>query len=114
MGSMKDTLGDTPFSGYPATPGFKERTTSREAALAVAPLAGNLRVRVLGVIVNAGARGLTPDEAAEVLGETVLAVRPRFTELAHGAAPRIEKTGKRRPNASGLKANAWRSRTCGP
>ena len=112
---------------YPNTPGFKEPTTSRDAAKAVQSKAMTLRQRVYVEIVGAGsvsewspllrervyavvraagARGLTPDEAAEKLGKTVLAVRPRFTELAKKG--RIVRTGERRRNISGLRAKAWR------
>jgi hypothetical protein len=93
---------------YPNSPGFKEPTTSQDAAAAVANKAAFLRERILGAIASAGARGLTPDEAAETLGETVLAVRPRFTELGPKHGTKIVETGDRRANASGLKAKAWR------
>ena len=91
---------------YPNTPGFKEPTTSRDAAIAVSEWSPLLRERVYAVVRAAGARGLTPDEAADKLDKTVLAVRPRFTELAKKG--RIVRTGERRRNVSGLRAKAWR------
>ena len=98
-------FGDEPV-GYPRSPGFREPTTSREAAQAVTPSAPLLRERVYAVVRAAGTRGLTPDEAADKLDKTVLAVRPRFTELAKKG--RIVRTGERRRNISGLRAKAWR------
>lgn len=103
MAGIKDTfLGDTP-ARYPERPGFKDRTTSKEAACAVAPTAAQLRARVLDAIERAGSYGLTADEAASRLGVSVLAVRPRVSELY--AEDRIERTGERRRNDSGM--HAW-------
>lgn len=104
MGGLKDHFfGDKP---YPDTPGYKAPGTSKDAARATTGRAETLRQRVLEAIEKAGNRGLTPDEAAAALGETVLAVRPRFSELK--ALDKIYQTGARRANASGLKANAWK------
>ena len=55
--------------------------------------------------------GLTADEIAAKLGESVLAVRPRVSELFHAGL--IEKTGERRPNASGLNAYVWKKTAAG-
>lgn len=108
MGSMKDSLGDRPYTtAYPGRPGAKAAGTSEEAARAVAGKAETLRVQVFDAILRAGSPGATPDEVAAALGETVLAVRPRVTELHH--AGKIQTTGERRANASGLKANVWRA-----
>jgi hypothetical protein len=100
----ESNFGDTFYS---ETPGFKEPTTSRAAAHAVSASAPLLRERVLAAIRSADERGMTADEAAEAIGETVLAVRPRVTELAKTS--RIVPTDERRPNISGLKARVWRS-----
>ena len=97
--------GDRP---YPESPGWKEPTTSRAAARAVSASAPLLRERVYAAIRAAGELGRTPDEAAGDVGESVLAVRPRVTELAK--AERIVATGERRKNESGLKAKVWRAR----
>lgn len=107
VGSMKDLLGDAPAQ-YPHAPGFKEQTTSKDAARAVAGTAGTLREQVFECLRVAGPAGLTPDEIAEKLGRTVLSIRPRVTELAHDDPPWIVPTGGRRANASGLKAKVWR------
>lgn len=84
--------------------GFKEPTTSREAAESMAVSAPILRVRVLCVI-EAAPTGLTADEAAARLGTSVLAVRPRITELQQGGL--IQPTSMRRKNASGRSARVW-------
>ena len=55
--------------------------------------------------------GLTADEIAAKLAESVLAVRPRVSELFHAGV--IEKTGERRPNASGLNAHVWKKTAAG-
>lgn len=107
VGGMKDLLGDV-LARYPQAPGFKERTTSRDAARAVAGGAGTLREQVFECLRVAGPAGLTPDEIAEKIGRTVLAIRPRVTELAKDDPPWIVPTGDRRANASGLKAKVWR------
>lgn len=95
---------------YPNHPGFKEPTTSRDAAVAVAPRVESLQSQILRAITSAGPDGLTPDECAQSLAQTVLAVRPRFTELGPKHMNMIVKTGERRANASGLMAAAWRAR----
>lgn len=118
MGRMKEQLGDEQpkwigwdfgkESGrsYPHAPGFKEPTTSRDAASAMKGRANKLREVVFTAIADAP-DGLTADEVASLIGETVLAVRPRVSELAK--ADRIAPTGERRKNASGLKARVWRT-----
>jgi len=68
-----------------------------------------LRV-VLGVIAAQPA-GLTADEIAAALDESVLAVRPRVSELFHAGL--IEKTGERRRNQSGLSAHVWKKLAAG-
>lgn len=91
---------------YPYAPGVKTATpeTSREAAAAVVDMAAIVRERVyqmLKVFPDA-----TPDEAAAFLCVDKLSVRPRFSELAKQG--RIEDSGRRRKNASGKSAAAWR------
>lgn len=102
-GGMKDLLGDAP---YPASPGYKEPTTSRDAAKAMRGRGNDLRGKALTAIKNAKA-GMTADEVAAALGETVLAIRPRISEL--NASGAIYSSGVRRTNASGLKAKVWRA-----
>ncbi len=87
---------------YPAVPGFKTIGTSSEAATKIGSKAATLRQRCLEALEEAGPFGLTPDEIASKLGETVLATRPRLTELkVKGLA---KTNGLRRRNASGLSA----------
>lgn len=91
---------------YPHQPGFKvtRPETSREAAEVAAALAMTLRERV-----ETWLRGheVTADECAEALGESILSIRPRLSELR--ALGRIEDTGKRRKNVSGNSAVVWRA-----
>lgn len=91
---------------YPRAPGFKQRTTSRDAARLMMPRAPVLRERILDEIRAAGPAGLTADEAADRVGATVLASRPRLTELAK--AGKIVPTGARRPNESHVAAKVWK------
>ena len=70
------------------------------------------RLRTLALqMLAATPAGLTADEIAVRLGESVLAVRPRVSELFHAGL--IEKTGARRFNASGLRAHVWKKTAAG-
>jgi len=69
-----------------------------------------LKALVLALLAATPA-GLTADEIATRLGESVLAVRPRVSELFHAGL--IDKTGDRRPNASGLGAHVWKRAAAG-
>jgi hypothetical protein len=62
--------------------------------------------RVVLDVLAARPAGLTADEIAAALDESVLAVRPRVCELFHAGL--IEKTGERRRNPSGLSAHVWK------
>jgi predicted ArsR family transcriptional regulator len=70
----------------------------------------HLRALVLAVLAATPCR-LTADEIAAKLDASVLAVRPRVSELFHAGL--IEKTGERRPNASGLNAHVWKKAAAG-
>jgi predicted ArsR family transcriptional regulator len=87
---------------YPASPGWKARTTSQAAAEAITPRAKTLREKVLESIRNCPA---SADEVAAKLGETVLATRPRLTELS--ALGLIADSGLRSTNVSGRKSIVW-------
>jgi predicted HTH transcriptional regulator len=93
-----------PPAKYPDAPGYKERDTSRKSADSMKDAAPLLRDKCLAAIRRAPA-GLTADEVAERLGETVLSVRPRITELLHGG--KVKDTGQRRRNASQRSAKVW-------
>jgi hypothetical protein len=96
----------TDLFSYPHAPGFKERNgTSEEAARVMRGSAEILRVRVFAAVQRADG---TADEIADRLGESVLSVRPRISELARMNL--IERTGERRHNASGMSAHVWRSK----
>lgn len=89
---------------YPNHPGAKVDGTSQEAAEAMTPAAPTLRQRILRVFQVRPE--LTTDEAAAILDETVLAVRPRFSELRKMG--KIMPTGQRKLNESGMTAIVWR------
>jgi predicted HTH transcriptional regulator len=89
---------------YPATPGFKAQGTSRAAAEAMKPRAPTLRDQVLSLLKGAA---LTADECAALLDKTVLAIRPRLSELVK--LELIHDTGRTRKNASGVNAAVWRA-----
>lgn len=103
----KSVWGDTPLGQYPNSPGYKERGTSRDAALAIAAKAQTIRGRVLTAFVVAGAAGLTSDEAAAAIGEMDWRrVRPRVSELLKDGL--LVETEYRRPNDTSLKAKVMR------
>ena len=89
---------------YPESPGWKTDATetSRAAALAVKPDAATLRAKCYDVL---KVSAQTADEVAEILGLSVLSVRPRISEL--NKQFKIEATKFRRKNASGNSAVVW-------
>jgi predicted ArsR family transcriptional regulator len=75
------------------------------AAVEIAGRVARLRERVVAALRSHGPH--TADEIAGILGEDILSIRPRFSEL--GATGAIIKTADRRPNPrSGLLARVWR------
>jgi hypothetical protein len=91
---------------YPTHPGARERGgTSEAAARSMVQSASTLRTRVLSYLNASGPS--TTDECAAALELSVLAIRPRFSELLVSGS--IEKTDERRRNASGLTATVWRA-----
>jgi predicted ArsR family transcriptional regulator len=95
------------MNNYPSQPGAKTATpeTSVASAAKMAGKSSTLRERVL-LQLGSAPKGLTADECAARMGETVLAVRPRFAELHHMG--KIEDANIRRPNASGHGAVVWK------
>ena len=91
---------------YPNSPGFKSPGTSQEAAEKMVGRVAYLQGKCLDVLRRCDEWGLTPDQCASALGESLLSIRPRFTELKEMGL--IEKTGERRKNASGMSATVWR------
>ncbi len=103
--SERDLFGPVP-AGYPQRPGSKS-PLSCEAARKITPHANTVRKAVLAEFRAAYPRGLTADQVAKLLGESVLTVRPRVSELR--AANLIEPTPERRRNESGMTAAVWRA-----
>jgi predicted ArsR family transcriptional regulator len=85
---------------YPDRAGFKEHETSLDAARKIN--VEHLRGEVLFTLM---ARPQTADEVAGNIGRDVLAVRPRLSELRKQG--KIEPTGERRKNESGMSAHVW-------
>lgn len=88
---------------YPHVPGAQPRDTSHEAAGEAARTAPLLRARALAVLERSN--GLTADEVAGRMGESILSVRPRLTELSR--LGKVRDSGARRLNASGRPAIVW-------
>lgn len=88
---------------YPAAPGHRGVDTSIAAADSVGRCALALREQCMARLRIGPA---TADEVAGYLGASVLAIRPRFTELAQAGL--IVDTGERRRNDSGRMAKVWR------
>jgi hypothetical protein len=92
---------------YPESPGSKASGTSADAAAAIACHATRLRGIVLREFMAAGQRGLTADQAARLVEESILSVRPRVTELK--TAGLLVPTGERRANDSGMSAGVLKA-----
>jgi hypothetical protein len=90
---------------YPHTPGHKGTDTGKAAAGAMKSKAASLRTKALEVL-QQFTGGLTADECAAEMHESILAIRPRFSELRK--MKRIADTGVRRTTASGLTARVMR------
>jgi len=89
---------------YPNTPGHKgPAETSRAAADAIKPKVLTIRESVLAAITLWGP--MTADEIASRLRLSILAVRPRCSELCKLGV--IQDSGERRLNASGIRAVVW-------
>lgn len=91
------------FDRYPTSPGWKVRDTSKQAAEEVKPSAETLRNQVFHLLKM---REMSADQAAQLLEEDKLSIRPRFSELAK--MNKIKDSGKRTLNSSGKKAIVWR------
>ena len=95
---------------YPNHPGAKVGGPSQNAADAMAEHAPTLRDRLDALF--DGVENLTADEGAELLGEEIWSVRPRFSELVRMG--RIVDAQVRRKNKSGMTATAWKRATFQP
>ena len=83
---------------------FTWSDTRLDAHQVIQPRAATLRDKALSALKSYGP--MTADEIAGVLGESILAIRPRITELAQKGF--IEDTGKREKNVSGRAAAVMR------
>lgn len=90
-------------SKYPIRPGFKESSTSKDAAREIHLAAHTLRAMAYSALYR---RQMTADEVAGVLKQSRLAIRPRLSELRFGAF--IQPSGKYRQNRSGRRAIVWK------
>lgn len=90
---------------YPEAPGFKVSGPSKQAAEAMGSTAKKLRAAVLAQF-SQYPSGATADEIAKDLNLSILSVRPRVSELNRNG--KIEQTGSRRKNESGMTATVWR------
>jgi predicted ArsR family transcriptional regulator len=90
---------------YPFAPAPGVTDTSREAAEAIAETAPALEELVLKILQR---EPHTADECAALLGESVLAIRPRLSTLRKRGE--IEDTGERRKNRSGRNAAVWKAK----
>ena len=90
---------------YPSSPGYQPTETSYTAAKAIEREASDIQRKCLEAI---AAEPRTADEVAEKIHRSVLAVRPRLSEL-HKTG-QIEKTGERRLNQSGQWAWVWKAK----
>jgi predicted ArsR family transcriptional regulator len=93
---------------YPLFAGFKEQTTSREAANAIeaSGKAQTLREKVEAFF--ATGRTGTADEVAAWLGESPFSLRPRISELYQLGL--IERTGERRKSSVGRSSHVYRAK----
>jgi CRP-like cAMP-binding protein len=90
---------------YPIEPGHRGISTSIEAAEAIAPSIGRLQRIVLSAIGDAGFRGLTSQELADLTGIDFGSVQPRTSELRRLGL--ISDSGDRRRNRNGKRAIVW-------
>lgn len=94
------------ISEYPFEPGFTNTTTSKQAANDLKPRQRQLQQRVLDSI-RASVFGMTPEQVAEAIGESVYSVRPRCSELARKGL--IEDSGRRGRTEFGKASISWKA-----
>ena len=104
MGEMAAMIEGIIAMQYPHSPGYKEHSTSRMAAKAIRSRAHTITERILALLAKYP-NGLTPDAAAALLGVSILACRPRFSELS--AKGKIKQSGVHGVNDTGLRAHVW-------
>lgn len=87
---------------YPDRAGYKAAGTSQEAAAGIegSGAAARLRTAVVGFYARQSG---TPDECAAALGESILSIRPRCSELCQQGM--LYRTGERRKSSEGRAQN---------
>lgn len=92
---------------YPRHAGWKDQTTSKDAAIAIEKTgrAATLREDVLAYY-RTGAEA-TADEVADAMKESPLSIRPRVAELK--AAGLLIETGIRRKSSTGRSSHVWKA-----
>jgi hypothetical protein len=96
-------------TNYPQHPGSKAPGPSSEAARTIARPATTLRMRVYSFLRDRYPAAYSADQIAETLGETILSIRPRVSEL--NKSGEIEAAEGRSKNQSGMSAHCWRARS---
>ncbi|MFY8143074.1 MAG: hypothetical protein ACOVMT_04225 [Caulobacter sp.] len=98
----------TAAARYPNHPGFRNETTSLDAARAVKPRAGHVRDKVMAALEKVGP--MTAVQLAAHLGLPYETVQPRTSELSRKG--QIEDSGRRGPSRDPAKlAIVWRATT---
>ena len=87
---------------YPERAGYKAEGTSQDAANAIEGSGQAARLRLAVLAFYARHRG-TADECAASLGESILSIRPRCSELLKQG--HLYVTGERRKSSSGHSQN---------
>lgn len=93
------------FDDIPDAPAQSHSPTSRAAAKAIEPLAGELRRRVYEWLVSRGEEGSTDEELIDALGLASSTARPRRIELV--AAGLARDSGRTRLTKARRKATVW-------
>lgn len=102
--SIKTNTMKSKLTEYPNHAGSKESGgTSELAASQINHKAGTIRSRVMKLILARGS--MIPEEAAKQLGYSILAVRPRFSELK--LKGKIYKTSSTQLNENGKNVRVW-------
>lgn len=126
--ARKPEPGLPPFSRgqtYPYDPAKGKTETSRDAAKHMnltgesgVSRAATLREKSFNIILASGGTGRTADEVAKALGESVLAIRPRITELKKSRRIKVKRDQPagpyRRENLSGCAANVMVAASINP
>jgi len=88
-------------------PAQRHSATSLAAAVAIEPVSGKDRLRVLLALKDAGSRGLTDEELQDRLGLPGSTERPRRIELWEKGL--VWQSTETRLTRSGRKATVWRA-----